>query len=133
MINIFIFIISCAIAFLLKSLDIKLKFKESNIHLSILDSFKILFIITKSFIQISFDTDTSKKSKKRIKRLYFLHFNYLLVFLTSIVCHTLKEFNKDRDPSIDNSTIKRKNNEKILDMLAVVKESMPLIWNPSFA
>ncbi len=39
MINIFIFIISCAIAFLLKSLDIKLKFKESNIHLSILDSF----------------------------------------------------------------------------------------------
>ena len=76
MINIFIFIISCIIAFLLKSLDIKLKFKESNIHLSILDSLKILFIITKSFIQIYFDTDTSKKSKKRIKKLYFLHFNY---------------------------------------------------------
>ncbi len=133
MINIFIFIMSCTIAFLLKSLDIKLKFKESNIHLSILDSLKILFIITKSFIQIYFDTNTSKKSKKRIKKLYFLHFNYLLIFLTSIVCHTLKEFNKERNPSVDNSTIKKENNEKITDMLAVVKESMPLIWNPSVA
>lgn len=133
MINIFIFIISCIIAFLLKSLDIKLKFKESNIHLSILDSLKILFIITKSFIQIYFDTDTSKKAKKRIKKLYFLHFNYLLIFLTSIVCHTLKEFNKERNPSVDNSTIRKENNEKITDMLGVVKESMPLIWNPSIA
>lgn len=133
MINIFIFIISCIIAFLFKSLDIKLKFKESNIHLSILDSLKILFIITKSFIQIYFDTDTSKKSKKRIKKLYFLHFNYLLIFLTSIVCHTLKEFNKERNPSVDNSTIRKENNEKITDMLGVVKESMPLIWNPSIA
>lgn len=128
MINIFIFIMSCTIAFLLKSLDIKLKFKESNIHLSILDSLKILFIITKSFIQIYFDTNTSKKSKKRIKKLYFLYFNYLLIFLTSIVCHTLKEFNKERNPSVDNSTIKKENNEKITNMLAVVKESMPLIW-----
>lgn len=128
MINIFIFIMICTIAFLLKSLDIKLKFKESNIHLSILDSLKILFIITKSFIQIYFDTNTSKKSKKRIKKFYFLYFNYLLIFLTSIVCHTLKEFNKERNPSVDNSTIKKENNEKITNILAVVKESMPLIW-----
>lgn len=39
MINIFILIISCIIAFLLKVLDIKLKFKESNIRLSVLDCF----------------------------------------------------------------------------------------------
>ncbi len=130
MINIFILFISCIIAFLLKSIDIKLSFRESNISLSIIDSFKILFIITKSFIQVLFDKNTSKHTKKRIKKLYFLHFNYMLTLLVSIIHITIEQLNDEKNTIIDVSKVKEAKKDKIIDFLPLVKESVPLIWNP---
>lgn len=76
MLNLLILLISCIIVFFLKTFDIKREFDEDDIDLTLLDSLKILFLVTVSLYQIyindEFKSDIKYEKSKLNKILVFL-------------------------------------------------------------
>ncbi|ANZ55165.1 hypothetical protein KQ229_08395 [Lactobacillus helveticus] len=62
--------------------------------------------------------------------MYFLHFNYMLTLLVSIIHITIEQLNDEKNTIIDVSKAKEAKKDKIIDFLPLVKESVPLIWSP---
>lgn len=83
-----IILISIVVAYLIRITDIRREFKKVNIEVSFIDSFRILYLLTKNYIAqlITLKRDGHKKKQiKFLNRSFWLFFDTLLVSLTSIL------------------------------------------------
>ena len=121
-----IIIFSIILAYLLRVIDIMKSFKKIGINLSVVDSFKILFLLTRNYIQqlIDLKKHNQHKEAKVLNNIYWFFFDTLLISLTTILKNALELVNDDKAISIvkvssENNIIKNVN-----EVIPFLNESM---------
>lgn len=104
-----IVLVSFILAYLFRVSIIYNAFKNIGIKLTILDSFKILYLLTKNYLNQLITLRKNKKNQeyKILNKIYWLFFDTLLVSLTTILNNA---FNTTDDNKVSIVPISHKNN-----------------------
>lgn len=104
-----IVLVSFILAYLFRVSIIYNAFKNIGIKLTMLDSFKILYLLTKNYLNQLITLRKNKKNQeyKTLNKIYWLFFDTLLVSLTTILNNA---FNITDDNKVSIVPISRKNN-----------------------
>ena len=104
-----IVLVSFVLAYLFRVSIIYNAFKNIGIKLTMLDSFKILYLLTKNYLNQLITLRKNKKNQeyKMLNKIYWLFFDTLLVSLTTILNNA---FNITDDNKVSIVPISRKNN-----------------------
>ncbi|WP_431462886.1 hypothetical protein QU408_00780 [Lactobacillus crispatus] len=104
-----IVLVSFILAYLFRISIIYNAFKNIGIKLTMLDSFKILYLLTKNYLNQLITLRKNKKNQeyKILNKIYWLFFDTLLVSLTTILNNA---FNITDDNKVSIVPISRKNN-----------------------
>ena len=103
-----IVLVSFILAYLFRVLIIYNAFKNIGIKLTMLDSFKILYLLTKNYLNQLITLRKNKKNQeyKILNKIYWLFFDTLLVSLTTILNNA---FNITDDSKVSIVPISHKN------------------------
>lgn len=115
-----ILVISFLISFLMLAFDIYVKFSDEKMELFKFDSLRILYLLTKNFLQIIYVFCKKKDwaSVKTISKFYIFNFDLVITLLASITKEVKLAVEKDRP-----SFVKV---EKRSSILEIIKNSFPL-------
>lgn len=104
-----IVLVSFILAYLFRASIIYNAFKNIGIKLTMLDSFKILYLLTKNYLNQLITLRKNKKNQeyKILNKIYWLFFDTLLVSLTTILNNA---FNITDDNKVSIVPISHKNN-----------------------
>lgn len=104
-----IVLVSFILAYLFRVSIIYNAFKNIGIKLTMLDSFKILYLLTKNYLNQLITLRKNKKNQeyKILNKIYWLFFDTLLVSLTTILNNA---FNTTDDNKVSIVPISHKNN-----------------------
>ena len=104
-----IVLVSFILAYLFRASIIYNAFKNIGIKLTMLDSFKILYLLTKNYLNQLITLRKNKKNQeyKTLNKIYWLFFDTLLVSLTTILNNA---FNITDDNKVSIVPISHKNN-----------------------
>lgn len=104
-----IVLVSFILAYLFRVSIIYNAFKNIGIKLTMLDSFKILYLLTKNYLNQLITLRKNKKNQeyKILNKIYWLFFDTLLVSLTTILNNA---FNLTDDNKVSIVPISHKNN-----------------------
>lgn len=121
-----IVLVSFILAYLFRASIIYDAFKNIGIKLTMLDSFKILYLLTKNYLNQLITLRKNKKNQeyKILNKIYWLFFDTLLVSLTTILNNT---FNITDDSKVSIVPISHKN-----DIVKNVSIAIPFL-NESMA
>lgn len=87
-----VIIFSAIIAYLLRIFEISNSFNKIGIEITIIDSFRILFLLTKNYFKQSklLCHENKRSELKTLNSIYWLFFDTLLVSLTTIIKNALQ-------------------------------------------
>lgn len=120
-----IVLVSFILAYLFRVSIIYNAFKNIGIKLTMLDSFKILYLLTKNYLNQLITLRKNKKNQeyKILNKIYWLFFDTLLVSLTTILNNA---FNITDDNKVSIVPISHKNNivKNVSIIIPFLNESM---------
>lgn len=102
-----VILISIIVAYLIRTNDIRREFKKVDIKVSLIDSLKILYLLTKNYIVQLITLKKMGHKEKQIKflnRSFWLFFDTLLVSLTSILRNSFELIEKNEISVVKVST-----------------------------
>ena len=111
-----VILLSCIIAFGLRTFDVLVVFAENNIYLNLKQSFQVFWMLNRNFFDL-IKKDYSKKEWSSIKLLfksYIFHYRLLLVLLSSLTYEIIRVKGIELSSKTKNTSI-----------LTIVKDAFP--------
>ncbi len=120
-----IIIFSIILAYLFRIVAIKNSFKKIGIRLSIVDSFKILYLLTKNYFTqlINLHKNKQRSERKVLNNIFWFFFDTLLVSLTSIIKNAL-ELEKEKKISVVKVSSKNSIVKNVSETIPCLNETM---------
>lgn len=120
-----IIIFSIILAYLFRIVAIRNSFKKIGIRLSIVDSFKILYLLTKNYFTqlINLHKNKQRSERKVLNNIFWFFFDTLLVSLTSIIKNAL-ELEKEKKISVVKVSSKNSIVKNVSEIIPCLNETM---------
>jgi hypothetical protein len=120
-----IIIFSIILAYLFRIVAIRNSFKKIGIRLSIVDSFKILYLLTKNYFTqlINLHKNKQRSERKVLNNIFWFFFDTLLVSLTSIIKNAL-ELEKEKKISVVKVSSKNSIVKNVSETIPCLNETM---------
>ena len=112
-----VILLSCIIAFGLRTFDVLVVFAENNIYLNLKQSFQVFWMLNRNFFDL-IKKDYSKKEWSSIKLLfksYIFHYRLLLVLLSSLTYEIIRVKGIELSSKTKNTSI-----------LTIIKDAFPV-------